>query len=431
MLRALLILILFSSGLSEARHCIVLTFNSAVNPITENYIVSGIERASKEHAEVIIIKLNTPGGLLSSTRAIVSSIMRSQVPVVVYVAPEGAQAASAGVFITLAANIAAMAPGTNIGAAHPVSLQGQMDSIMFQKSTNDAAAFMRTICTKRNRNVQWGEDAVRKSLSITETEALKMNVIDLSAKGLSELLVLINGRDVETPSGKKKINTSNAEIKYLDMGFRQKVLDRICDPNIAYILLMIGLYGILFELYNPGSIFPGVIGAVSLILAFYSLNTLPVNYAALLLILLSAVLFILEIKIVSHGLLSIGGAVSLALGSMMLFDTDPFSGSYMISKEIIFGVTGFTAFFFLFVIAFGIRAQRLRPATGADSIIGEEAVAATDINPFGQVHLHGEIWSAESLSGSISEGDYVEIADVKDMNLLVKKSSHNKQAQTS
>ncbi|MGE5679251.1 MAG: NfeD family protein [Bacillota bacterium] len=423
MLPLLFLLILFPSPF-QAKQAYVLTINGAINPVAEDYIKSNIEKASENKIECVIIRLNTPGGLLSSTRSIVSSILRSPVPVIVYIAPEGAQGASAGVFITLSANIAVMAPGTNIGAAHPVSLQGQMDSTMVQKATNDAAAFIRTISKKRDRNIQWAEDAVRKSVSITESEAMNIDVIDLIAKDIPELLKIINGREVETAESKRKINTEKIEVINIDMNFRQRLLDLICDPNIAYIFLMLGLYGLLFELYNPGAIFPGVIGAVSLILAFYSLNTLPVNYAALMLIVLGVILFILEVKVVSHGLLTIGGIILLALGSVMLFKTDPISGSIVVSKELVFGVVAFSAIFFLFIITLGIRAQRLKPSTGLESIIGEKAVAISDINPKGEVHVHGEIWSAESLSGKINKGEDVEIINVEDLNLMVKKCNH-------
>lgn len=422
----LLFLLVFLLPLpSPAKTIYILSTNGTINPVSESYLVSNIGKASENKAECVIIKLNTPGGLLSSTRNIVSAILRSPVPIIVYVSPEGAQAASAGVFITLSAHIAAMAQSTNIGAAHPVSLQGSMDSIMFQKSTNDAAAFIRAISKKRNRNVQWAEDAVRKSLSITENEALKMNVINIISKNLNELLKQINGIEVETASGKRKIDTEKAQLVYINMNFRQKFLDIICDPNIAYIFLMLGFYGLVFELYNPGAIFPGVIGAISLILAFYSLNTLPVNYAALLLIVLSIVLFILEVKIVSHGLLTIGGVIMLALGSIMLFDTGPIPESLSISREIIFGVVGFTTIFFLFVITLGIKAQHLRASTGPSSIIGEKAIALSDLNPLGQVSLHGEIWSAENLSSEIiSKGENVEIVNIRDLDLIVRKSNH-------
>ena len=295
--------------------------DGAINPAAAEFIDQGIEKATERNAECLIIQLNTPGGLLKSTRVIVSSLLESKIPVVVYVAPGGAHAGSAGVFITLAAHIAAMAPGTNIGAAHPVTLEGQQDSVMMEKATNDAAAFIRTIAEKRNRNLAWAEEAVRKSQSITETEALDKNVIDLIAKNIDDLLSQLDGKQVETTGGTLTLHTKGARIEPMEMGWAEKILDLLSDPNIAYILFMLGVYGLMFELYNPGSIFPGIVGVISLILAFYSMHTLPINYAGLALIVFGIILFLLEIKIVSHGLLAIGGIVSLLLGSIMLIRT--------------------------------------------------------------------------------------------------------------
>jgi membrane-bound serine protease (ClpP class) len=293
---------------------LVISVDGSINPSSAEYIISGIEHAREQKAECLIVKLNTPGGLLQSTRTIVSGLLNSDVPVIVYVYPQGAQAASAGVFVTLAANIAVMSPGTNIGAAHPVGMQGQQDSIMNEKATNDAAALIRTISEKRSRNVQWAEDAVRKSISITENEALKLGVIDTIAVSMNDLLEKINGARVILPSGEKILNTAGAEITEMPMSFKQKILSLLSDPNLAYILLMIGIYGILFELYNPGAIFPGVAAVISLILSFYSLQALPVNYAGVALIILAVIFFVVEIKVVSHGLLTIGGVISLILG---------------------------------------------------------------------------------------------------------------------
>jgi membrane-bound serine protease (ClpP class) len=344
--------------LAQNSGVILLTADCAIHPACADYISAGIKMAEKEGAACLIIKLNTPGGLLKSTRVIVSDILESTVPVAVFVAPSGSQAASAGVFITLAGHIAAMAPGTNIGAAHPVSLQGTQDSIMMEKATNDAAAFIRTISEKRHRNVEWAEDAVRKSLSITETEALNENVIDLVANDVRDLLELIDGKEVETVEGRKVLHTKNADIIKMDMSLSQKLLSILSDPNLAYILLMFGIYGLFFELYSPGAIFPGVIGGICLILAFYSMHALPVNYAGLALIIFAVILFILEIKIVSYGILSIGGIFSLLLGSMMLIDEESMLEAVGISIEIIILIVVLSAAFFLFAIVFGIKAQK-------------------------------------------------------------------------
>ena len=406
---------------AQTNKVIVINVNSAIHPASADYIHSGLEKAKKENAECLIIKLNTPGGLLNSTREIVTDILESEIPVIVYVSPSGSRAASAGVFITMAANIAAMAPGTNIGAAHPVSLQGQMDSVMIEKATNDAAAFIRTISEKRNRNIQWAEDAVRKSLSITETEAIKLNVIDIIAKNVDELLENVDGKEVEIKSGKKTLHTKNAEVLLLEKNFSQELLGILSDPNIAYILMMLGIYGLLFELYSPGAIFPGVIGGICLILAFYSMNTLPVNYAGLALIILSIILFILEIKVVSHGVLTIGGVISLFLGSVMLINTNSLLEAVHIDMGLIIFIVAITAAFFLFVITLGIKAQRKKVTTGIEGLIGEEGTAVGKLNPYGKVYLHGEYWNAESTSGEINRGDKISVIDVHNLQLKVKK----------
>jgi membrane-bound serine protease (ClpP class) len=406
---------------AAGKKVVVISVDGSINPSSAEYIHSGIRNASRENAECLIIKLNTPGGLLKSTRVIVSDLLDSEVPVVVYVCPGGSQAASAGVFITLAAHVAAMAPGTNIGAAHPVTMQGEQDSIMNEKATNDAAAFIRTISEKRARNTGWAEDAVRKSLSITETEALRGKVIDLIANSVQDLLEKIDGREVEVGSGKKVLETKNATVINIDMDFKQKLLGILSDPNIAYILLMIGIYGIMFELFNPGSIFPGVIGGISIIVAFYSLHTLPVNYAGLALIIFAVILFIAEIKVVSHGLLAIGGVISLILGSIMLINTDSTLEVIKISWQVILAIVILTTAFFIFAIGFGIRAQSRKPTTGIEGIIGEVGETISSLEPEGQIRIHGELWNAESLEGNISEGTKVKVEAVSDLKLMVRK----------
>jgi membrane-bound serine protease (ClpP class) len=416
----LVILLNFSAN-SQNNKVIVITADCAIHPACADYIHTGIEKAIEENAECLIIKLNTPGGLLKSTRVIVTDLLESPIPVIVYVSPSGSQAASAGVFITMAGHIAVMAPGTNIGAAHPVSLQGTQDSIMMEKATNDAAAFIRTISEKRNRNIEWGEDAVRKSLSITETEALELNVIDFIAKDLDELLEKIDCEEVELPSGNKILNSKDAEIIHLDMTFAQKMLSILSDPNIAYIFLMLGIYGLFFELYNPGAILPGVIGGICLIFAFYSMHTLPVNYAGLALIIFAIILFVLEIKIISHGVLTIGGVISLALGSMMLIEEESVLEAMAISMELIILVVVLTAAFFLLAISLGIKAQKRKPTTGQEGIVGESGTAFTTLNPNGKVKVHGEIWTAESEEGIINKGENVSVTSIKGLKLKVKK----------
>jgi len=413
-------LLFFQNAFSQKQKVLLLNADCAIHPACADYIHSGIEKGKEINAECIIIKLNTPGGLLSSTRDIVTDFLQSPIPIVVYIFPSGSQAASAGVFITLASNIAVMSPGTNIGAAHPVTMQGQQDSVMMEKATNDAAAFIRTISEKRKRNVQWAEDAVLKSLSITESEALEKKVIDFIAKDVDELLNKINGMEVETSTGNKIINTSDVELINLDMTIAQKILSILSDPNFAYILLMLGIYGLFFELYNPGAVFPGVIGGICLILAFYALNTLPVNYAGLAFIVLAVILFALEIKVVSHGVLSIGGIISLLLGSMMLIDEESVLEAMEISMEIIILVVILTAAFFLFAITMAIKAQRKKPVTGSEGMIGETGVAFSNLNLNGEVKVHGEIWKAESTDSEIKRGEEVVVTGISNLKLFVK-----------
>jgi membrane-bound serine protease (ClpP class) len=404
-----------------SKKAIVISVDASINPSSAEYINSGIKHALEENAECLIIKLNTPGGLLKSTRIIVTDLLESEIPVVVFIYPGGSQGASAGVFITLAGHVAAMAPGTNIGAAHPVSMQGGQDSIMNEKATNDAAAFIRTISEKRERNVEWAEDAVRKSLSITETEALKQRVIDIIAISVPDLLEQIDGKEIRLSSGTKVLNTRNAEVINIEMNFQQRILSMLSDPNIAYILFMIGLYGIMFELYNPGGIFPGVIGGISLILAFYSLHTLPVNYAGLALIIFAVILFIAEIKVVSYGLLSVGGVISLILGSIMLIDTESTLEVVKISWQVILVIVLFTTAFFVFAIGFGIKAQVRKPTTGVEGIIGEIGETISNLEPGGQIRVHGELWNAESLDGFINQGTKVKVAQISNLKLMVRK----------
>lgn len=393
--------------------------NGTINPASANFIHNSIEKAQTAKAECLIIHLNTPGGLLKSTRVIVGDILESPVPVIVYVSPGGAQSGSAGVFITLAAHIAAMATGTNIGAAHPVSLQSVPDTIMSQKATNDAAAFIRTIAEKRKRNLQWAEEAVRQSVSITEKEALAKKVIDLIAKNERELLNLIDGKQIEVADGTKTLHTKNANIEVIEMGIAEKILNIISDPNIAYLLMMLGFFGIMFELFNPGAILPGIVGVISLILAFYSMHTLPINYAGLALIIFAIVLFLLEVKIMSHGMLAIGGSISLLLGSMMLIRTSSPLEFVRISYSVIITSTVVTALFFLFIIGIGLKAQRAKPVTGVEGLIGEIGETLNPLNLTGTIRVHGEVWNAESISGAISQGQKVRVTGIKDLKLFV------------
>jgi membrane-bound serine protease (ClpP class) len=415
----LLAIICFLPTILFSQTVVSININGGINPASAEYIHQSVEKAEKEKAECLLIHLNTPGGLLNSTRDIVTDFFKSTVPIIVYVSPSGAHAGSAGVFITLAANIAVMAPGTNIGAAHPVTMQGTVDSIMNTKGTNDAAAFIRTIAEKRHRNVQWAEEAVRYSVSITEEEAIQDSVIDYIANDDRELLVQINGKKIEVNGGTKILNTKNATIQSGEMGFFQKVLNGISDPNISYILMMLGFFGLIFELFNPGAIFPGIAGVIFLVLAFYSMSSMPVNYAGLSLIIFGIILFLLEIKIVSHGLLTIGGIISVLLGSMFLFRQTSTESVTAVSRSIIFTTTAVTTLFFMFVVGMGLKAQRLKPVTGNNALIGMIGNALTIIDPSGMVKVNGETWKAIALAGKVSEGEKIIVKEIKDLTLYV------------
>ncbi len=371
-----------------------------------------------------MIQLNTPGGLLKSTRYIVSDILTAPIPVIVYVSPGGAQSASAGVFITLASHIAVMAPGTNIGASHPVSGDGsKMDSTMNEKVTNDAAAFIRSISEKRKRNVKWSEDAVRNSVSITETEALRDSVIDLVAADMNELLAKVDGREVETSTGKKILNTKNFTVVNYEENWFQKFLGIISDPNIAYILMMIGMSGIMLELYNPGAILPGVVGAICILLGLYGLHTLPINYAGAGLILLAIILFIAEIKVTSYGMLTVAGVIALFIGSMMLIDTgnSPLEAAVDISMGVIITTVVIVAGLFSLLAWLVVRTYRRKAMTGESGMIGEIGEVFVDIvNGKGTVKVLGEIWKAEA-EGNIARGDKVKVVEVKDLTIVVQK----------
>lgn len=403
----------------SAQQVITISIDGSINPVSANYIHKAIEKARFEKAQCVLIHLNTPGGLLSSTRDIVRDILQSPVPVIVFVYPSGSQSGSAGVFITMAAHIAAMAPGTNIGAAHPVNMQGGMDSIMTEKLTNDAAAFIRSIATKRNRNLQWAEDAVVKSVSITETEALGKNVIDLVTVDDRDLLNKIEGKNIQLANGTVTIHTKDARLVPYEMSLTEKLLDIISDPGISYMLMLLGFFGILFELFNPGAILPGIVGVIAFILSFYAMHNLPVNYAGLSLIIFAIILFVLEIKITSHGLLATGAVISLLLGSMMLIHSSSALESADIPASIIIGATVITTLFFLFVIGFGLKAQRSKVVTGIEAMIGAEAESLTDLDPAGKVKFQGEVWNAASVSGKISKGQKVRICAMKDLTLYV------------
>jgi membrane-bound serine protease (ClpP class) len=377
-IRLLFILFLLVSALvapasSSTNQVDVLKVDGIINPVVAEFIETNLAKAQKEETSVVIVQIDTPGGLDLSMRIIVKAMMNSKVPVVVYVSPTGARAASAGVFITMAADVAAMAPGTNIGAAHPVAMGGKkMDKEMSKKVENDAVAYIKSIADKHGRNAEWAEDAVRKSVAIPANEALSKKVIDLIATDLDELLEKLDGMEIEAVAGKIRLATKGATVRMINMGMRSRILNTLSNPNIAYILMMLGLAGLYFELSHPGSIFPGAIGAISLILAFYSFQTLPVNYAGILLILVAIIMFILEMKVSSFGLLTVGGVISMLLGSIMLFESPlPFlrlSWTVMIPTVLI------TAAFFALVATLAFKAYLRKPVAGARGLVGEISI---------------------------------------------------------
>jgi membrane-bound serine protease (ClpP class) len=396
----------------------VATYEGVINPVAAEYINHVLAQAQEGTAAVVVIRLDTPGGLDTSMRIIIKDITSSPVPVIVYIAPSGGRAASAGVFILYAAHIAAMAPGTNVGAAHPVAMGGgEMDAVMKEKVENDAAAYIKSIAEKRGRNVRWAEEAVRKSVSVTEKEALALKVIDVIAEDVPSLLAAVDGREVVTGAGRIVLHTKGAVLRDLPMGWRLEALKALSDPNIAFILMTIGTIGLLAELYNPGAILPGIVGAISLILAFYSLQTLPVNYAGVLLIILGIVLFILEIKVTSYGLLSLGGLASLIFGALLLVKTDaPFlkvSLSFIVPTAVTFGAG------LLLLTWMAVQTKRRASVTGVEGMLGAIAVAKTDVAPRGRVLLQGELWDAVS-EEPIREGEEAEVKSVAGLTLRVR-----------
>src|SRR6266705_1021573 len=388
-----------------------------INPVTLRLVGIAIDRAQAERAQALVIQLDTPGGLERSMRAIVQRMLNADVPVIVFVAPTGARAASAGVFITMAAHVAAMAPATNIGAASPVALGGGADKTMMKKVENDAAAFIRTVSLERGRNADWAEKAVRQAVAITEREAVKLKVVDLVADSLPDLLDKIDGRTVKLPKGTTTLATKGAPVRPIEIGFRDRFLNVITDPNVAYVLMMLGMLGLFFELSNPGVILPGVIGGISLILAFFAFQSLPINYAGLLLILFGIVLLVAEIKIVSHGVLALGGIVAMALGSLMLFDATEIG--LRVSWWAIVPMVGATGALFLFVVAAGVRALGRRQLLGPSGLVGQLATVKERLAPEGQVQVYGEIWRAVAEGEPVEAGAHVMVVAVNGLTLKV------------
>lgn len=400
----------------------LIELDSAITPVTVRLLITAVERAQAEGAQALIVQLDTPGGLERSMRSMVQTILGSPIPIIVYVAPTGARAASAGVFITMAAHVAAMAPATNIGAAHPVAIGGGMDKETSKKVENDAAAFARTIATQRGRNAEWAEKAVRSSVSATEREAVKLKVVDLVAESVPDLLARVNGRTVKTTRGQLTLATTDAPVKVIEVRFRDRFLAVITDPNVAYLLMMAGMLGVFFELSNPGAILPGVIGGICLILAFFAFQSLPVNWAGLLLILFGLVLLIAEIKVVSHGVLAIGGVVSMLLGSLMLYDAPETTG-IRLSWYVVVPTVGTTGALVFFAVTMGIRALYRPSVTGEAAMVGRLGVARSALEPDGRVLIDGELWRAVSPDGRIEAGEPVRVTAIDGLTLEVTKSA--------
>ena len=393
--------------------------DGVINPVAMDYIEDAVEEAGRAGAACLVIELDTPGGLADSMREIVKTILASPIPVVVYVAPNGARAASAGVFITLAAHIAAMAPGTHIGAAHPVNLGGgSMDEEMAKKVENDFAAYIRSLANQRGRNAVWAEKAVRESVSLTADEALKEKVVDLIAADLPELLEAIHGRTVTVNGSEVTLKTHGAAVREIPRGLRYRILDTLSNPNVAYILMILGFYGLFFELSDPGAIFPGVVGGICLILAFYAFQSLPINYAGLLLILFAVLLFVAELLVVSHGILAVGGIIAMILGSFLLIESP---APYLrISLAVIIPTVAVTALFFLAVVGLAIKVHRKKGAAGPEALIGEVGRAETTLDPEGTVFLHSELWRARS-DEPLEKGEEVEVTAVEGLLLHVRR----------
>jgi len=392
--------------------------SGVISPASSSYLLRVVELAEKNDASCLIVKLDTPGGLDESMREITKRILNAEIPIIVYVAPKGARAASAGVFILYASHIAAMAPGTNIGAAHPVSMGGEkMDSVMLEKVTNDAVAYIKALAKERGRNQKWAERAVRESASIDAETALELGVCEIIAEDEEDLIAKLDGRTTKVKGKRITLKTESKPVKRVAMTLRERLLLILTNPNIAYILLLLGIYGLFFELQNPGMIFPGVVGGICLILGFYALHLLPVNYAGVALIILSAILFILEIYVTSQGVLAIGGIISLVMGSLILFESNvPF---LRVSWEVIMIVAIIIAGFFIFILAMGVRAQFKRRVTGKEGLVGEIGTAKTDIKPTGgTVLVHGEYWNAVS-DTLIKKNQKVKVVSVKEMILHV------------
>jgi membrane-bound serine protease (ClpP class) len=399
-------------ALAAPPHVDLITINGSINPAVDDFIRESIVRAKTDGAQALVIQLDTPGGLLNSTRSIVKEILGAPVPVMVYVAPSGAGAGSAGVFITMAGHIAAMAPGTNIGAAHPVGGGGEeIKGVMGEKMENFTASFSESIAQQRGRNTEWAIQAVRKSVSITEKEALKKNVIDIVATNVEDLLKQADGRAVDIDGRQQKLALQNTQIVRYEMSLKQKIINAVADPNIAYLLMMAGILGLYMEFSHPGVFFPGVAGAICLLLAFASFQLLPINYVGLILMLLGVALLVGEAFFPSFGVLGVGGIISMALGSLLLFDSQ--NSDIGVDRSIVFTAVGTLGAFVLTVSYLVFRSQKSKPSLGVEGLIGEIGEVRGKLTPKGKVFVHGEYWNAQA-DGEIDVGEKVKVVGYDD-----------------
>ena len=416
-----ILLVLLGASLASANSVVKIRVDDTIQPIAAEYIDRAIERARQTNADAVLIELSTPGGLLESTRAIIEKVLASPVPVIVHVTPTGARAASAGFFILESADVAAMAPGTNTGAAHPVELGGgKMDDVMKTKMENDSAAFMRSFVGPRGRNVPLAETAVRESKSWTDQEALQQHLIDIVAKDQSDLFHQLEGRTVKRFDGKQvKLNLSGDSVDELDMTLRQRILDFLLDPNIAFLVLAIGALALYMEFNHPGAVVPGVVGIVFILLALFALNLLPTRYAAFTLIMGAFVLFALEAKFATHGVLGIGGIALLTLGGLLLVDGPiPQMRVHLLTALAVSVPLGFIT---VFLMTIALRARRNKVVTGQQGMIGAMGEARTDIDPEGKVFVQGEIWNAHAPS-RVGIGEQIVVRKVEGLELEVEKA---------
>jgi membrane-bound serine protease (ClpP class) len=430
-LKLLLLLISLVAGLAigaqsqdaTAPHVDLIVIDGGINPAVDDLIRESIARAKLNRARALVIQLDTPGGLLTSTRAIVKEILGSPVPVMVYVAPSGAGAGSAGVFITMSAHVAAMAPGTNIGAAHPVLGGGQeVKGVMGEKIENFTASFSESIAQQRGRNTEWAIQAVRKSVSITEREALKKNVIDVVAKDIDDLLKQADRRKVDLNGQPHTLDLKDVRVTRYEMTLKQKIINAVADPNIAYLLMMAGILGLYMEFAHPGVFFPGVAGAICLLLALASFQLLPINYTGLMLMLLGVALLVGEAFFPSFGVLGVGGIVAMALGSLLLFDTQ--GSDYGVDRSIVFTAVGTLGAFVLAISYLVFRSQKSKPALGWQGLLGEIGEVRGKLSPAGKIFVHGEYWNAQA-DGEIDVGEKVKVVGYDGMCLKVSRFSES------